>query len=249
MTMEEIFRTKPSKDRVSVEAERQLIEQAQSTAHYAAAAQWDLVRQYRGLLQATSYKIRARAPGMPPEQIEDLESDLVLVTLDAIRDFNLETHIRLSHTLVTLLNREAANRTEALKIPSNTLARWAKILRQADGDHQRAALAAPKMDMSTDTFRAIHHALDHVEGEWSELPYRADARPAPDEQTHALAHQALGMLTDERREVVELAYGFRGDPKPDSEVSEILGITRKAAELRRTRSIAQLRTALGEADS
>lgn len=247
--MEDVFRTKPSKERVSVEDERKLIEQAQSGAHYAPSAQWDLVRQYRGLLQATSYKIRARAPGMSPEQIEDLESDLVLVTLDAIRDFNLETHIRLAQTLTSDLAMFAGKMQTALNVPRQTLILWFKILRTHDGDLARAAEGAATMGMKPETFRTIHHALDYDEQEWAEVPYSAMDRGVPDELTHLLAHRALDALKPSQREVVELAYGFRGDPKSDAEVAEIVGApSRKTVETRRTSALMKMRAELDGAE-
>jgi RNA polymerase sigma factor (sigma-70 family) len=250
MTMHEIFRDRPShEDRVTVEAERLLIEQAQSGAHYAPAAQWDLIRQYRGLLYATAGKVRARIPGMTPEQVDDLESDLVLAALDAIQDFDLEKHIRLSHTLPTVLNRVATSRTDALSIPRQMLDRWSKILRLADGDLAKAAEDAPKSGMASETFRAIHHALDYDDEEWAEVPYSPADKAAPDELTHALVHRALDTLKPSQREVVELAYGFRGDPKSDAEVAEIVGApSRKTVETRRTSALAKMRAELNGAE-
>jgi DNA-directed RNA polymerase specialized sigma subunit len=240
--MHDIFNTKPGSESLPLEQEWYLIAQAQAGVPYSAAAQWDLLRQYRGLLQKTANDVRRRVRGMKPEQIEDLQSDLLLAALDAIQAFDFAQNVRLVQTLPAVLSRAAAEVTTALTIPNGTLALWFKVWRAGEQDHDRAAQLAPSMGMASDTYVAIKQAMHYAETDWDQ-PYTA-GRPVADTVTYELAHKGLDLLRPHEREVIELAYGFRGLPKADSEVADIVEVPRNTVKFQRTRALDKMRRGL-----
>lgn len=241
--MQELFNTKAETTALPLEDERQLIEYAQAGVGYSAAAQWDLLRQYRGLLQKTANQVRSRVRGMTKEQIEDLQSDLVLTALDTIQAFDLLRYVRLSQVLPSALAQKAAEMATALTVPAGVLSRWFRIWRAANQDYQVAERLAPSMGMTTDSFKAIQHALAFADYELDDTPY-TPGRPVADTATYDLAHRGLALLSDAEREVVELAYGFRGEPKPDSEVADIVLRPRNTVKFQRTRALDKMRREL-----
>ncbi|UGL61857.1 DNA binding protein [Microbacterium phage Franklin22] len=238
--MDELFKTKPGRESLDITEERTLIVQAQEGD---GDAVWALLVQYRGLLQKTANNVRSRIRGMAPDKVEDLEADLVLAAVEAIKVFDLDRFTRLSQTLPGKLKDVALEMTTALAVPRGTLALWFKVWRQADQDHAVAARIAPEWGMSTDTFRMIQHALEHVDSEWVHVPYDAGV-PTADEETHRIVHEALAVLTTSEREVIELFYGFRGQPKTDEEVATVLEQDRGAVKKRRQRSLEKMRSHL-----
>lgn len=241
--MRDIFDSKPGTTSLPLEDERNLIEYAQEAGSaYAQSAQWDLLRQYRGLLQKTVNDVRKRVRGMRPEQVEDLEADLLVVALEAIKAFDLSQNIRLVQVLPAILSRKATEVATALVVPNGTLALWFKIWRSADQDHDVAAKLAPAMGMASGTYVAIKHAMAYSDTDWDQ-PYTA-GRPVADVVTYELAHKGLDMLRPHEREVIELAYGFRGDPKADSEVADIVESPRNTVKFQRTRALEKMRRGL-----
>jgi DNA-directed RNA polymerase specialized sigma subunit len=240
--MRDIFNTKPETASLPLDEERNLIEYAQAGGPYSAAAQWDLLRQYRGLLQKTANDVRRRVRGMSAEQVEDLQSDLLLTALDVIRAFDLGVNIRLSQTLPTALYKKATEVATALTIPNGTLALWFKVWRAADQDHDAAARLAPTMGMTSGTYVSIKQAMHYTETDWDQ-PYTA-GRPVADIATYELAHRGLHSLSPIERDIIELAYGFRGAPKPDSEVADIIVVPRENVKKTRARSLEKMRRTL-----
>lgn len=240
--MLDIFNTKPGTTSLPLDEERNLIEYAQEGAPYSPAAQMDLLRQYRGLLQKTVNDVRKRVRGMKPEQVEDLQSDLLIVALEAIQAFDLNQNIRLSQTLPAVLSRKATEVATALAVPNGTLALWFKVWRAADQDHDVAAGLAPSMGMAAGTYIAIKQAIHYAETDWDQ-PYTA-GRPVADVVTYELAHKGLDLLRPHEREVIELAYGFRGAPKADSEVADIVETPRNTVKFQRTRALDKMRRGL-----
>lgn len=238
-----LFNSRPAKDapHLPLAEETALITAAQAGDR---DAQLALLWQYRGLLQWNASRVRTRIRGMSKEQVEDLEGDLVVTALAAIQDLDLTKHFRLAATLKNALSRLAAHRTAALEIPRTVLARWSKILGHADGDVQKAAEIAPEWGMTSDTFRAVHAALDFTDQDWSAEPYTAARGPVVDTTTYGLAHSALESLKPEDRQILELAYGFSGDPKSDGEVADILGLPMRTVQTRRVRALGRLRTTM-----
>lgn len=241
--MYELFHTPAPTTPLELTEERNLIEYAQGDEGFSAGAQLDLLRQYAGALQTAARLVQTRVPGMTKEQVEDLESDLVLTALDAIRDFNLSTHIRLAQTLPAVLTRKAMDMATALTIPRGVLARWFRILRAADGDLGQALAKSTMMGMSPETFTSIKFALDFGEADWT-TAHTAAGKAVVDEETYRLAHEGLNLLSDKEREVIELAYGFRGDPKADGEVADIVMRPRNTVKFQRTRALEKMRREL-----
>lgn len=245
----DIFKTPAGSTSLPLAEERALIASAKTVGGSA----WALLVQYRGLLQSVAFDIRKRARGLTAEQIEDLQQDLILTALEVIRDFDLATHIRLSQVLPAALRRKSLELTTALVIPAGTLARWFAVWREADQDHQLAADLAPKRGMTTETYLAIQHALEFADSEWTTLPYNGGSRPTADAETYRLAHLAMEILTPAERDVIEQAFGFRGDPKPDDEVALVLDSTKGTVKSQRKRALTKMRLSLtkervGESD-
>ncbi|UVT31675.1 helix-turn-helix DNA binding domain protein [Microbacterium phage Kenzers] len=239
--MDELFKARVGRVSLALEEERGLIALAQAGD---GDATWALLVQYRGILQKTANSVRAAVRGMTREQIEDLQADLVLEAVEAIKDFDLDRFVRLAQVLPRRLQAMATEMTTSLKVPSGTLARWFKIWRAAEQDFARGAELAPGMGMTADTFRAIQHALYHVDSEWVLVPWAAGNGPAPDEETYLLAHYALDALNPREREVIELVYGFRGEPKSDGEVADIIEAPRVTVSKRHSRGLEKMRIAL-----
>lgn len=238
--MHDLFNTKPGRESLDLAAERELIILAQAGS---GDAVWELLIQYRGLLQKTANNVRARIRAMAPDKVEDLQADLVLAAVEGIKSFDLDRFTRLSQTLPGKLKDTALEMTTALVVPRGTLALWFKVWRAADQDHAEAAKIAPGWGMSSDTFRMIQHALEHVDSEWVHVPYDSGL-PTPDEETHRIVHDALGILSTAEREVIELAYGFRGQPKTDQEVAHVRELGTRTVKEQRQKALAKMRTHL-----
>lgn len=236
----DLFNTPAGRTSMDLAKERGLIEHAQAPVATSNDATWALLVQYRGALQAAAFSVRKRVRGLTREQIEDLQSELVTAAIEAIRAFDLVKYVRLSQVLPTALKAPAAGMTTALAVPAGTLALWFKIWREAGQDHVAAATLAPARGMATDTFKAIQHALEFADSEWVTVPYNAGS-PTADAETYKLAHGVLELLTPAERNVIELAYGFRGDPKPDDEVALILDSTKGTVKSQRQRALAKMR--------
>jgi DNA-directed RNA polymerase sigma subunit (sigma70/sigma32) len=88
-----------------------------------------------------------------------------------------------------------------------------------------------------------------VAGEWSHLAYNPYRQQAPDARTSMLAQLALAVLTPSEREVIELSFGFRGDPKTDAEVAIIRGSTKRTVKEQRVKALAKMRAALADDDA
>lgn len=242
LTVDELFKTRAGRVSLDLAEEQALITQAQAGD---GDASWALLVQYRGLLQKTANNVRSRVRGMTPEQIEDLQADLVLAAVEAIKGFEAARFVRLSQVLPGKLRDVALEMTTTLAIPRGTLALWFKIWREADQDFAAAIELAPERGMTADTFRAIQHGLEHADSEWVTVPWAAGTA-TPDAETHRLANYALSLLNPQEREVIELVYGFRGDPKSDGEVADIILSPRVTVSKRRERAITKMRNALAD---
>lgn len=224
-----------------LQEERELIIMAQTGS---ADAQWELLLQYAGLLRQAAYDVQRRVGQMTQEQTEDLHSELILAALETIQTFDLNRYFRLSMVLPRVLKHVALETATALAIPRGTLNLWFKVWREAGQDFEAGAQLAPARGMSADTFRAISHALEFAGSEWVTVPHDGAHGPTADDETYRLAHLALDLLTPGERDVIELFFGFRGDPKSDQEVADILGTPRVTASKRRERSIMKMRAGL-----
>lgn len=240
-SLDPIFRQPATHAKLPLQEERELIIAARAGN---GDATWQLLLQYRGTLRSTAYDVQSRVK-MTADQVDDLESSLVLAAVEAIHSFDLDKHIRLSQVLPNVLKHVATETTTALHIPRGTLALWFKIWREATHADVEPTALAPDRGMSANTFRAIAHALDHHTGsEWARIPDTGGYQPTADEVTYDLAHQALALLTPAEREVIELFYGFRGDPKSDQEVANIMETPRVTASKRRERGLERMRAGL-----
>lgn len=228
-------------DTLPLAHERWLIEKAREGDE---TATWDLLYQYRGALQAAARRVRTSARGLTPEQIEDLESNLIVTAIEVIKEkFDPARYERLSFVLPKYLQETATQTISALTIPRSVLGRWFKILRLADNDMDQAARIAPDHGLSVNSFRAIANALRCSDSDW--LAEHFDPfKISPDVETQRLAYIALGVLSPTQRTVVEYAYGFRGDPSPDAEIGDILMMPRRTAQTHRRNALIAMRAAL-----
>lgn len=248
MVYTDLFKVRHNLKSLDLAYERMLILQAQHKQGATGQdAQWQLLIQYSGLLQKFSYEVRARVTKMTPQQVEDLEADLVIAALEAIRDFDHDKYIRLAQALPSKLKEVAREMETALVVPNGTLSLWFKIWREAGQDYADAARLAPDRGMSANTFRAIQHALAHSDSEWVTVPFNA-GKPTADQATYDLAHFALNFLTPAELEVIEYSYGFRGDVKTDQEVADLLETSKTNVYSRRTRGLERMRNTLTTAD-
>ncbi|AVR56713.1 DNA binding protein [Microbacterium phage Didgeridoo] len=238
--MDELFKTRVGRVSLDLAEERELLTRAIAGDGDSA---WALLVQYRGILQKTANRVRAAVRGMTAEQIEDLQADLVLAAVETIKSFDLDRYVRLAQVLPQALQGVATEMATSLSVPSGTLGRWFKVWRAADQDYARGAELAPTMGMTADTFRAIQHALAHADSEWVAVPWAAGV-PTPDDETYRLAQVALAALNPHEREVIELIYGFRGEPKSDGEVADILETPRVTVSKRHSRGLEKMRNVL-----
>ena len=245
--MDELFRN-PATGNTSLvlQDERELIIAAQ---HGSGDAVWMLLVQYRGILQKVAYDVRKRITKMTDEQVEDLEASLALAGVEAIQSFDLNRFVRLSQVLPQKLRDVALEMTTALTVPRGTLDRWFIIWRAAGQDFEEGSRLAPDMGMTANTFRTIAHALEHTGSEWVHVPHDGGYAPTADDETYRVAHQALGLLTPDELDVIELAYGFRGDPKSDQEVANIREVGRTRVKRRRLSALDRMRAGLTEASA
>lgn len=239
--MDELFKARVGRVSLALEEERALLAAGRAGD---GDAVWTLLVQYRGILQKVANRVRASVRGMTTEQVEDLQADLVLAAVEAVKGFDMERYVRLSQVLPAKLRDVAMEMATSLTVPRGTLALWFKVWREAGQDYAAAAELAPRRGMSADTFRAIQHALAHVDSEWVTVPWAA-GMPTPDEETHRLAEFAMGALTPSERDVVELFYGFRGELKTDEEVGRIRETSRVSAFQTRQRALEKMRAVLG----
>ena len=238
--MNELFNTKVGRVSLDLAEERELITRGQAGD---GDSVWALLVQYRGILQKTANNVRSRVRGMTAEQVEDLQADLVLAAVEAIKSFDLAKYVRLAQVLPLSLREVATEMATSLTVPSGTLERWFRIWRAADQDFKKGEELAPSMGMTADTFRGIQHALDHADSEWVMVPW-SGGRPAPDIETHRLAHYALTFLNNQELEVIELVYGFRGEPKSDMEVADVTETPTTTVKKQRQRALEKMRAHL-----
>lgn len=239
--MIELFTVSPKGSKpLALDDERELLAAAKRGDQ---DAQWQLLFQYRGALQSAIRMVDGAGHPLGEDAKEELRSDLVVEALSAIQDTDWSTTERLAQVLPRRLRAIATERVALIVVPRSTLSRWFRVLRAADGDQAKAELMAPSLEMSAQTFRSIAAALDNTDSEWALLPYNA-GQVVPDQLTLDLAHQALDFLTPAERDVIELCYGFRGDPKTDEEVSEVRMLSRRTVKEQRTGALHKMRAGL-----
>src|SRR5690606_16376230 len=142
------------------------------------------------------------------------------------------------------------------RIPDRMLSRFFGIMREAEGDFDKALALAPSRSMSRDAFRAIYDAtgaesLPTQDEEDDERAPRVGrplvaSSPVVDVEDRILVDAAFSALDDEEARIVELSYGFTGyEPLPDGEVAHRVGLTRPTAQRRRANALDKMRKELG----
>lgn len=239
--MLELFTAKATGSPMKLQLERDLILGYQINGYDQNAM--ELLWQYRGILQKALYNVVRAVSRMTEEQKEDLSQELLATAIQTINEFDLDQYERLSQVLPSRLRQTASEVATALEVPRGTLALWFKIWRAGNKDFSLATELAPTMGMSQDTFRSITAALEYSEAEWVTAPY-SEYTPTPDLVTYQLARKALDVLTPAELVVIEHAYGFRGDPKSDGDIANVLEMPRPSVSTTRTRGLVRMRKTL-----
>lgn len=250
--------------RFSLEEERELLAAAQLGDE---AAKIDLFYAYAPALR-NSLKgfVRAQTAGAQASDLEDVRQSAVMGLLEAIQKFDPATHDRLAAIAAGhIKNAVAAHAQDAsgFTIPDTSMKRFFRILRDANGDTEAAALLAPSREMKSETFLAILSAIRNVDGleaiqddgvgestgQGREIQVRSlFGDPAADAEDAVLVDLAFMAVDDLERTVCRLSYGFEDyEPVPDAEVGHRLGLSRPKTQRVRAGALGKMRQALGVA--
>lgn len=248
--------------RLDAAVETQLIAQAKLGDE--AATSRLLIAYAPAIRSGVSWYVRSLANAPRREDLDDVRSQAVLGVLEAIQAHDATVADRLAGIVASYVRNALstlAGSTAQLSIPERTLKRFAGILREAEGNVERALELAPTHEMKRETFLAVLAAVRDVdsidvdptttpgEGGWSsshELAVAADA--VVDVEDRILVEAALRAVDDTERNVVALAYGFADyDAVPDAEIGERMGYSRAKVQRTRTTALGKMRHALGVA--
>lgn len=210
-----------------------------------------LVDRYRPLVYSTVGRVTL-ARGLNKMDAEDLASDLIVVVLETLRDFDASAGHGLGGILKQRFAGVVSDLSTVIDVPRSTLARYWAAMQRADGDVNRAAALAPAMgpgkNLSVELFWEVHQALRVGAPEVAEeAPWGPDQRPAPTLERYEQAREALSVLTDAERAVIDIAYGFVGDGAAHSDawVASELGKSESTVRNARARALAKMRAHLG----
>lgn len=193
---------------------------------------------------------------------EDARMAAVIALLDSVATFDPDRYDRLAAVIAPALTNELGEQvasSAAVTVPHRTRTRFFGILRRADGDVHKAALLAPKYEMSRETFYAVLEAInaesmDAQHGERDEFGgYERPAFPLwnpedvyADAEDRILVEMAFGSVDDLETDICRLSYGFSSyNPVPDGQIAADLGMTRPTVQRRRAGALAKMRDSLG----
>lgn len=255
MTPQNLFNQYIDTDSLSDADERQLITAAQNGNQEAYA---DLMLKFGPLLK--------RYASQAPKHIEreDVQGALMLGFVEAVTDFDFETHSTLAATLPNFLRRalsEMGISASSFTIPSRSLSRWLAITRKADGNIYLGINLAPEYGMSRETYLSIHSALRSTNsldalmqaGEFVTRTIHVSTDQPVGETDNDIAgmvfelHDDENDLTDREAFVLRLAYGFLtyGDAMTDDSVAERVGLSRPSVQRIRKAALEKARRRLG----
>lgn len=245
-----------AEQRLSQEEERETIHAAKSgdeaakmTLLYAyAPALRNAVARYRDVLSA-----------------DDARQAAVLAVLAAVETFEEEKYDRLAAVIAPALTNELGELvavSASVTVPHRTRTRFFGILRRADNDVHKAALLAPKYEMSRETFYAVLEAInaesfddrqDDDRGEFTGRGLEAHMLPLwnpedvyADAEDRILVEMAFGAVDDLETDICRMSYGFTSyNPVPDGQIAADLSMTRPTVQRRRAGALSKMRDALG----
>lgn len=262
--------TSTSIERLSIEDERRLIEDAKARNPEALDALWQA---YQPTIGRVLRQFR-----QSDTEIEDLRQEAYVAFLGLIDEHDPSVTDRLAGRVYTYLDvrltAAVGRQTSHWSIPPRTLRRYFGILRRADHDVTAGAALAPNFAMTSETFLNIAAVINgtgslsgYAEDDEQERVVtnvqRAEivgAEPKDaflDADDALLAQTARKALDPEQRNIIDLAFGFIpveydgaiiDPPVSDAIVGEVIGMTRPTVQRKRTAALKTMREALGLAE-
>lgn len=139
----------------------------------------------------------------------------------------------------------AGEHYHGLSVPRKAVDRYRHAIAQTEtlADAREAAAGV----LAGETFDAVHAAVMGV-SHFSRLQDDADSFDTPDQSTpfpvsvvnRQAVHAELAKLPDRERDVLEMAYGFRGEPMSDGAIADAYCLPRQNVQRIRTRAMARL---------
>lgn len=196
---------------------------------------------------------------------EDIHAQAILGLVEAIMAIDLDECERLAAIAPDYITGAVAGAAESavnFKVPTRSLTRFFKILREADGNVYEAASLAPKYAMRTETFLAILSAVRDVDSydglaaaaygddgsDGSHLAAAPVAGVNSYDEDEVLVEAAFAAVDDLEATVCRDYYGFTDyNTKSDAEIAGDRGLSRPKVQRTRASALGKMRTALGVA--
>ncbi|USL85050.1 DNA-directed RNA polymerase [Arthrobacter phage SWEP2] len=258
----DIFSRRVSTGKLSLEDERQAIADAQAGDN---DATMKLIYAYAYALRSAVVWYTRAIPSGGHADLEDIHSQAILGLMEAIQDFDFDRFDRLAAIAPDKITGAVASAAESavnFKVPTRTLTRFFKILREADGNVYAAAALAPKYAMKTDTFLSVLSAVRDVDsydgltasafddeaGDGSHLVAVPVAGVNSYDEDEVLVTAAFAAVDDLERDVCRDYYGFSDyNTKSDAEIAGDRGLSRPKVQRVRSSALGKMRNALGVA--
>lgn len=212
------------------------------------SAKAELMREVRPLVRNAVYRITGSGSTLSKE---DLYQQGFVGVLEALPKYDpskgsFTTFIY--RPVQEAMTHSAGDYYHGLSVPKSSLDRYRQA-RAATSSLSEAREYARGLGMTGETFDATHAAITGV---WHTSRLTADgdegALDIPDASVNfpdwvvnrQAVTAALGCLTNQEREVVELSYGFYDAPKTDGEVAKAVGLPRSTVQHTRKRAVKRL---------
>ncbi|AYN58526.1 RNA polymerase [Arthrobacter phage Liebe] len=223
------------------------------------------------LIYAYAYSLRSalvwytRAVPTGGQATEDIQSQAVLGLIEAVMAIDLDKCDRLAAIAPDYITGAVASAAESavnFKVPTRSLTRFFKILREADGNIFEATALAPKYAMRAETFLAILSAVRDVDsydgltaaawgddgGDGSHLAASPVAGVNSYDEDEVLVEAAFAAVDDLEAAVCRDYYGFTDyNTKSDAEIAGDRGLSRPKVQRTRASALGKMRVALGVA--
>ena len=279
MNIESLWTAKaePIKD---AEAERSLIAQAKAGNE---AATLRLLKAYLPVLRKAVEAWKQSISNNPDEGREEARSAAIIGFLEAIQQFQPDRWDRLAATVRYPIARALENAAGAdtpISVPQRQRARYFSIMAAADGDVSAALEMLDDSGMTRATFTAVHDAVvntvyyhqgtgngDHEDedsgtGEDLLVDTTQDHYQVAQDRV-AMAHTALRAVSDDKRAITRLYYGFDARDAEftyevdravelsaaigsDANTARLLGSTRPTVQRKRAAALVEMREVLSD---
>jgi len=258
----DIFTRRVSTGKLELTEEREAIAAAQGGDDDATMR---LVYAYAYSLRSAVVWYTRAIPSAGRDGLADIYSQAIMGLMEAIHDFDPEKFDRLAAIAPDKITGAVAAAAESavnFKVPTRTLTRFFKILREADGNVFAAAALAPTYAMKSATFLAVLSAVRDVdsydgmvESAWDEGTADGShiaATPVAGvnsyDEDEVLVDAAFAAVDDLERVVCRDYYGFTDyNTKSDAEIAGDRGLSRPKVQRVRSSALGKMRTALGVA--